>query len=352
GRGAALGILIKGGEALQRSGDVDTVVLDKTGTITEGAPTVTDVLLAPAAQHDEADLLRLAAALEAASQHPLAGAVVQTAKSRGITLPAVEQFQSITGQGITGVADGHAILVGNEALLQAWSVDVAPLRVAAATLAGQGRTTVYVAIDGALAGVLAIADPVRPTTPAAIARLRKLGLDVVLLTGDQQATADAVARTVGITRIVAGVLPAGKVAEIERMQAAGKVVAMVGDGINDAPALARADIGIAIGGGTDVAVEAADIALMRADLAGVADAIALSRRTMRIMHQNLFWAFAYNVIGIPIAAGVLYPSTGLLLSPVIASAAMALSSVSVVANSLRLNQREARGEKREARKRP
>ncbi|MES2305419.1 MAG: heavy metal translocating P-type ATPase [Gemmatimonadota bacterium] len=336
GRGAALGILIKGGEALQRSGDVDTVVLDKTGTVTEGAPAVTEIVLAPAGQFDEDELLVLAAALEAASQHPIAAAVVQSAKNRRLVVPPASQFQSITGQGITGIADGHAVLVGNAALLKQWSVDVAPLSIQATTLATQGRTTVYVAIDGALAGLLAIADPVRTSTPAAIARLRALGLDVVLLTGDQQATADAVARAVGIATVIAGVLPEGKVAEIERLQRAGKVVAMVGDGINDAPALARADIGIAMGGGTDVAVEAADIALMRADLGGVADAIELSRRTMRTMRQNLFWAFAYNVIGIPIAAGVLYPSTGLLLSPVIASAAMALSSVSVVTNSLRL----------------
>ena len=336
GNGAALGILIKGGEALQRSGDVDTIVLDKTGTVTEGAPTLTDILVAPGATIALAELLRLAAALERASQHPLAAAVVRAAEQRGILLPAVEQFQSVTGKGIAGVVDGHAVIVGNAGLLADRTVTTDALASAAQALATRGHTTVYVAIDGALAGVLAIADPVRSTTPAAIARLRALGLEVVLLTGDQQATAEAVAREVGITQVIAGVLPDGKVAEIERLQAAGRVVAMVGDGINDAPALARADIGIAMGGGTDIAVEAADVALLRPDLGGVADAIALSRRTMRTMYQNLFWAFGYNVIGIPIAAGVLYPSTGLLLSPILASAAMAMSSVSVVGNSLRL----------------
>ncbi|MES2123591.1 MAG: heavy metal translocating P-type ATPase [Gemmatimonadota bacterium] len=336
GRGASLGFLIKGGEALQRSGDVTTVVLDKTGTVTEGAPQLTDVVLAPDSAVVEADLLRLAAGLERASQHPLAAAVVRAAESRGTAIPVAEQFQSVTGRGITGVVDGHVVVVGTAALLADWSVSADPLSGPAGELAQRGRTTVFVAIDGALAGVLAIADPVRASTPAAIARLRAMGLQVVMLTGDQQATANAVAREVGLDSVVAGVLPEGKVAEIERLQREGQVVAMVGDGINDAPALARADIGIAMGGGTDIAVEAADIALLRPDLGGVADAIALSRRTMRTMHQNLFWAFAYNVIGIPIAAGVLYPSTGLLLSPILASAAMALSSVTVVGNSLRL----------------
>ena len=336
GKGAEFGILIKGGEALQRSGDVDTVVLDKTGTVTEGTPTVTDVVLAAGVSTTELELLTFAAALERPSQHPLAQAVVRAAEARGATLPPVEQFQSVTGKGITGVVDGHVVIVGNAELLADWTIPHDALHRSAEDLAMRGRTTVYVAIDGVLAGVLAVTDPVRATTPAAIARLRALGLDVVLLSGDHQVTADAVAREVGIARVVAGVLPEGKVAEIERLQAAGRVVAMVGDGVNDAPALARADIGIAMGGGTDVAVDAADVVLLRADLSGVADAIALSRRTMRTMYQNLFWAFGYNIIGIPIAAGVLYPSTGILLSPILASAAMALSSVSVVGNSLRL----------------
>jgi Cu+-exporting ATPase len=231
---------------------------------------------------------------------------------------------------------GRALAVGNEALLQDFAVDVSPLRAVAHRLADEGKTAMYVAVDGALAGVMAVADPIRATSRAAIQRMQRLGLDVVMLTGDNQRTADAVARDAGIGRVVAGVLPAGKVAEIERLQARGRVVAMVGDGINDAPALAKADIGIAMGSGTDIAVEAADIALMRGDLASVVDAIRLSRRTMRTMKQNLFWAFAYNVVGIPVASGLLFPITGLLLSPILASAAMAFSSVSVVMNSLRL----------------
>jgi Cu+-exporting ATPase len=237
--------------------------------------------------------------------------------------------------GATGVVEGRALLVGNAALLADWSVAI-PEPALAEGLAARGRTPVHVAIDGAYAGVLGIADPLRPTSPAAIQRLRELGLDVVLLTGDLRGTAEAIAREAGITQVVAGVLPAGKVAEVARLQAEGHVVAMVGDGINDAPALAQADVGMAMGGGSDIAVEAADVALLRSDLGGVADAVALSRRTMATMHQNLFWAFAYNVVGIPVAAGILYPLFGVLLSPVIASAAMAFSSVSVVGNSLRL----------------
>jgi Cu+-exporting ATPase len=274
--------------------------------------------------------------LERSSQHPLAAAIVAEATTRGAALVEAEGFASITGKGAQGVVQGRALLVGNAALLADWSVDVAPLAAEAAALADRGRTPVFVVVDGALAGLLGVADPVRATSAAAIARLRALGLDVVLLTGDTEATAAAIAREVGITQVVAGVLPDGKVREIERLQGEGRVVAMVGDGINDAPALARADIGIAMGGGTDVAVEAADVALLRGDLTGAADAVALSRRTMATMRQNLFWAFAYNVVGIPIAAGVLYPTVGILLSPIIASAAMAFSSVSVVGNSLRL----------------
>jgi P-type Cu+ transporter len=336
GKGAELGVLIKGGEALQRAGDVTTVVLDKTGTVTEGRPAVTDVLVAPDGGLVEAELLRLAAAVEASSEHPLASAIVRHARERGLSLAAAESFLSVTGQGATGVVEGRGVLVGNEALLAAWAVDVAPLRGDAERLAGAAKTPVYVAVDGQLAGLVAVADPVKDTSRDAVRRLRGLGLDVVMLTGDNQRTADAVARAAGIERVVAGVLPEGKVAEIARLQAGGQVVAMVGDGVNDAPALARADVGIAVGTGTDVAVEAADVALMRGDLGGVAQAVALSRRTMRTMRQNLFWAFVYNVVGIPVAAGVLYPAFGLLLSPVLASAAMAFSSVSVVANSLRL----------------
>jgi Cu+-exporting ATPase len=337
GRGAEFGLLIKGGEALQRAGDVTTVVLDKTGTVTEGRPSVTEMVLPPGSARSAGDLLRLAASLEASSEHPLADAIVRHAREElGLALAPVEGFQSMTGRGAVGVVEGSALAVGNEALMSEYAVRVDPLREAAGKLSAEGKTAVYVAIDGALAGLLAVADPIKPTSQAAVERMRKMGLRVVLLTGDDQRTAEAVARPVGIERVVAGVLPEGKVAEVQRLQKDGAVVAMVGDGINDAPALAQADVGIAIGGGTDIAVEASDVALMRGDLAGVAAAIGLSRRTMRTMKQNLFWAFVYNVVGIPIAAGVLYPAFGLLLSPVLASAAMAFSSVSVVANSLRL----------------
>ncbi len=336
GKGAELGVLIKGGEALQRAGDVTTVVLDKTGTITEGRPTVTDVVLSPSAAVDESELLRLVASLEGSSEHALADAIVRHATDRGLAVVAPEAFESVTGLGVHGVVDGQAVAVGNAAYVRSWAVDPAPLSDVADTLARDAKTPMYAVLNGALAGVIGVSDPVRATSRDAVTQLRAMGLDVIMLTGDNEATARAVARMAGIEHVVSGVLPEGKVAEIERLQADGRVVAMVGDGVNDAPALARADVGIAIGSGTDVAVEAADLALMRGDLSGVADAIRLSRRTMRTMKENLFWAFAYNTVGIPIAAGVLYPVAGLLLSPMLASAAMAFSSVSVVANSLRL----------------
>ncbi len=337
GKGAELGVLIKGGEALQRAGDVTTIVLDKTGTVTEGRPTVTDVSVLPNAKApDERALLRLVASLEKSSEHPLASAIVNHATGLGIVLADAHGFEAITGRGAIGVVDGIAVAVGNEALMTARGANVDPLRLTAEGWAGDGRTPMYVAVDGALAGAIAVADPIRATSRDAIARLRSMGLAVVMLTGDNQRTADAIARQAGVERVVAGVLPDGKVAEIARLQGEGRVVAMVGDGINDAPALARADVGIAIGTGTDIAVEAADVVLMRGDLASAAHAILLSRRTMRTMKQNLFWAFVYNVVGIPVAAGVLYPAFGLLLSPILASAAMAFSSVSVVTNSLRL----------------
>jgi P-type Cu+ transporter len=362
GKGAELGVLIKGGEALQRAGDVTTVVLDKTGTVTEGKPAVTDLLVAdcwgpPPETQSDADrhadqhrsdaarteserredvLLALAASLEASSEHPLAGAIVRHARERGLRLVPTETFHSATGRGAIGTVRGRAVAVGNEGLMGEWAVDVSPLRAEAERLAGEAKTPMYVAVDGHLAGLVAVADPLKATSREAIRRLHGMGLDVVMVTGDNQRTAEAVAREAGIDHVAAGVLPEGKVGEIERLQGSGRVVAMVGDGVNDAPALARADVGIAIGTGTDVAVEAADVALMRGDLLGVAQAIQLSRRTMRTMKQNLFWAFVYNVIGIPVAAGLLYPAFGLLLSPILASAAMAFSSVSVVTNSLRL----------------
>jgi Cu+-exporting ATPase len=336
GRGASAGVLIKGGEALQRAGAIDTVVLDKTGTVTEGRPTVTDVVRAAGTARTDDELLALVASLESASEHPLADAIVRHARDGGLTLTPAEHFRSVTGRGAVAIVAGHEVLVGNEALLAERSIDVAPLRDDAARLAEQARTPVYVAIDGALAGLLAIADPIKATSRDAIATLRRRGLDVVMLTGDTQRTAGAVAREAGIGHVIAGVLPEGKVDAIRRLQQEGRVVAMVGDGVNDSAAIAQSDVGIAIGTGTDIAAEAADVVLMRGDLRSVTQAIVLSRRTMRTMKQNLFWAFIYNVVGIPVAAGVLYPAFGLLLSPIIASAAMAFSSVSVVANSLRL----------------
>jgi P-type Cu+ transporter len=336
GRGAESGILIKGGEALQRTGDVTTVVLDKTGTITEGAPTVTDTLVAPGAERSADEVLRLAASIESESNHPVAEAIVRHARERGLAKHSIQSVEYIVGRGITGVANDVALAVGNAELMAEWSVTVAPLENQARALAGEGKTIVFVATNGVLAGLLAIADPIRATSRSAVAQLRAMGLTVVMLTGDDARTGQAIARQAGIDRVVASVLPEGKVAEIARLQGEGAVIAMAGDGINDAPALAQADVGMAMGGGTAIAAEAADVVLMRSDLAAVAQAILLSRRTMRTMKQNLFWAFVYNVIGIPVAAGVLYPAFGILLTPVIASAAMAFSSVSVVTNSLRL----------------
>jgi Cu+-exporting ATPase len=334
GRGAELGVLIKGGEALERAASADTVVLDKTGTVTEGRPSVVAIEARPPWTEDA--ILRLVGSLERVSEHPLASAIVDSASARGVSISSAEDFTSLGGKGVTGTVENHAIAVGNAGLMHDWGIDVGPLRAWADERARHAETVVFVNIDGELAGAVSIADPVRPTSVDAIQRLRSAGLDVVLLTGDVAATAHAVAKDVGIDRVISGVLPEGKVEAIRRIQDEGHVVVMVGDGINDAPALARADVGVALGSGTDVALEAGDIALLRPDLRGVSDAIALSRRTMRIMRQNLFWAFVYNVLGVPVAAGVLYPATGILLSPILASAAMALSSVSVVTNSLRL----------------
>jgi Cu+-exporting ATPase len=335
GKGAELGILIKGGQALQDLGTITTVALDKTGTVTEGRPAVTDVVRAPTTSFTGAELLSMAASVEALSEHPLADGIVRHARGLGLTLSAAESFQSVSGRGAMGTVDGHGVMVGNQALMHEWSVDVTPLGEVATSLASQAKTPMYVAVDGSLAGIIAVADPIKPTSRDAIAQLHALGLDVVMLTGDNEHTARAIAGQADIDRVVAGALPEEKVAEIKRLQAGGAVVAMVGDGVNDAAAMAQS-IGIAMGTGTDVAIEAADVVLMRGDLRSVPQAIALSRRTMQTMRQNLFWAFVYNVIGIPIAAGVLYPAFGILLNPILASAAMAFSSVSVVTNSLRL----------------
>jgi Cu+-exporting ATPase len=334
GRGAQLGVLIKGGETLQRAGDASVVVLDKTGTITLGKPVVTDVRMVEG--QDEREMMRLLASLENASEHPLAAAIVGRAKERGLAPGQVEKFESHTGRGASGVVDGHTVVAGNARLMTERGLDTRGLTGGDSTFASEGKTTIFVAIDGRLSALVAIADPIKETSREAIERLQAQGLAVVMLTGDSRDTANAIARAAGIASVVAEVMPEGKVDEVKRLQSIGKVVAMVGDGINDAPALAQADVGIAMGTGTDIATEAGDIVLMRGDLNGVADAIAISRATMRTMKQNLFWAFIYNVVGIPIAAGVLYPVFGILLSPIIASAAMAFSSVSVVTNSLRL----------------
>ncbi|HEV2709588.1 MAG TPA: heavy metal translocating P-type ATPase [Edaphobacter sp.] len=334
GRGATFGLLVKGGEALQRLEKIDTVVLDKTGTITMGRPEVTDVLVAGDELEDR--VVRIAAALERSSEHPLGAAVVRYAQQHHLILQEPESFTSQTGFGISGVVEGNIALVGNALLMKQNSISVEPLEANAERLAEAGKTPLWIAIEGSLAGVIAVADTVKPSSVAAIQHLHREGLRVVMLTGDNQQTACAIAREIGIDDVVAGVLPAGKVDAIRRLQLEGRIVAMVGDGVNDAPALAQADVGITMGTGADVAIEAGDVTLMHSDLTGVATAIALSRGTMRVIRQNLFWAFVYNVIGIPLAAGALYPVFGLLLSPVLASAAMALSSFSVVMNSLRL----------------
>jgi Cu+-exporting ATPase len=282
------------------------------------------------------ELLRLIASLESVSEHPLGEAIVTRAQEDGIELAPVEAFQSVTGRGVTGSVAGRGVVVGTPTLLSEWGVDAAPLASRSEALADQGKTPLFIAVDGRLEGVIAVADVERASAAEAVARLERLGVEVILLTGDNARTAEAVARRVGIRTVLAGVLPEGKEAEIRRLQEAGKVVAMVGDGINDGPALARADVGIAMGTGTDVAIEAGDITLLRPDLATIPAALVLARRSMGIMKQNLFWAFVYNTLGIPVAAGVLYPVAGILLSPILASAAMAFSSVSVVTNSLRL----------------
>jgi len=334
GRGAAAGILIKGGEPLERLAAVDTIVFDKTGTLTEGTPRVTDILVVPG--HDRATVLRLAAALESRSEHPLAKAVVAAAGTTAGPLPTVEKMMASPGKGVLGIVDGRRVAAGTEALLRESGIDVTPIESHAREWAANANTVVCVAIDGQAVAALAIADPMRANATAVVSALARHGLHTVMLTGDRRATADAVAKQAGVSEVIAEVLPEGKVAAIRALQAAGHVVAMVGDGLNDAPALAQADIGMAMASGTDIAGEAASVTLMRSDLVSVTEAIVLARTTMRTMKQNLFWAFVYNVIGIPVAAGVLFPVFGILLSPILASAAMALSSVSVVSNSLRL----------------
>jgi len=335
GRGAQQGLLVKNAEALERLEKVTVLVVDKTGTLTEGKPRLTDVL--PAAGIDEKELLTLAASLEQSSEHPLAAAIVQGAKARNLALEAVTDFRSVTAGGVAGTLKGRAVMVGNPEILRNEKVSgLDALEAAAVALQEGGKTAMFAAIDGRAAGILAVADPIKDSSAEAIGELHGLGIKLVMLTGDNRRTAAAVAKTLGLDDVQAEIEPAGKVAHVKKLRGAGEHVAMAGDGINDAPALSEAEVGIAMGTGTDIAMQSAGITLVKGDLRGIAQAIRLSRATMWNIRENLFFAFFYNAIGIPVAAGVLYPFFGLLLSPVIAGAAMSLSSVSVIGNALRL----------------
>ena len=334
GRGAGAGVLIKNAEALERMEKVDTLVVDKTGTLTQGKPSVTAVRTASDVTEDE--LLRLAASLERGSEHPLAVAIVDEAEKRGLALAKAADFDSPTGKGVFGTVEGRSIVIGNARFLAESGVETAALAAEAETLRSDGATAIFVAVDGEAAGIIAIADPIKPTTPAAIEALHREGIRIVMLTGDNRTTAEAVARRLGIDEVEADVLPDRKSEVVQRLRKEGRVVAMAGDGVNDAPALATADVGIAMGTGTDVAIESAGVTLLGGDLTGIVRARRLSHATMRNIRQNLFFAFIYNAAGVPVAAGVLYPTFGILLSPIIAAAAMALSSVSVIGNALRL----------------
>src|SRR6478735_7589952 len=334
GRGAQAGVLIKNAESLERMEKVDTLVVDKTGTLTEGKPKV--VAIIPSAGFNETDILRLAATVERASEHPLADAIVRSAKERSLDLGKVDEFDSPTGKGATGKVDGKTIVLGNASFLKSLGIDAQSLNDRGERLRGDGATVINIAIDGKLAGLFAIADPVKASTPDALKALAAEGIKVIMLTGDNRTTANAVARSLGITDVEAEVLPDQTSAVVAKLQKAGRIVAMAGDGVNDAPALAAAEVGIAMGTGTDVAMESAGVTLLKGDLTGIVRARRLSQATMSNIRQNLFFAFIYNAAGIPIAAGILYPAFGLLLSPIIAAAAMALSSVSVVGNALRL----------------
>ena len=334
GRGAQSGVLIKNAEALERFEKVDTLVIDKTGTLTEGKPKVVAVRAFAGIAED--DLLRLAASLEHGSEHPLAAAIVEAATERKLALAPVQDFDSPSGKGVTGTVEGRRIDIGNQLMMQAGAIDVSALEKTAEDLRAEGATAIFVAIDGKPSGVLAIADPIKATTAEAIRSLRDAGIRVVMLTGDNRTTAEAVARKLDIADVEAEVLPQDKGKIVERLRKQGRIVAMAGDGVNDAPALAAADVGIAMGTGTDVAIQSAGVTLLKGDLQGIVTARRLSQATMGNIRQNLFFAFIYNAAGVPIAAGVLYPVFGLLLSPIIAAAAMALSSVSVIANALRL----------------
>ena len=334
GKGAENGILIKGGEALETTHKINTIIFDKTGTITEGKPTVTDIITTGIMDSDS--LLQITASAEKGSEHPLGDAIVKSAEDKGLELYPIEHFESITGQGINATIQGKQLLIGNIRLMQEMNIAVEAVLKDADTLAAQGKTPMYIALDSKLAGIIAVADVVKPGSAKAVKKLMEMGIEVAMITGDNRRTAEAIAKQVGITRVLSEVLPQDKSGEVKKLQQEGRRVAMVGDGINDAPALVQSDIGIAIGSGTDVAMESADIVLMHSDLMDVVTAIQLSKSTIRNIKQNLFWAFAYNVAGIPLAAGVLHIFGGPLLNPIFAAAAMSLSSVSVLSNALRL----------------
>jgi Au+-exporting ATPase len=334
GRGAELGVLFRKGEALQLLKDAQVVAVDKTGTLTEGHPVLTDFEVTRSFQRDE--VLSLVAAVEARSEHPIAKAIVDAAKLQQLGLPQVERFESVTGMGVNASANGQAIQIGADRYMVQLGIEVAPFAATAQRLGDEGKTPLYFAIDGSLAGIIAVADPIKESTPAAIQALHQLGLKVAMITGDNARTAHAIAKQLGIDEVIAEVLPEGKVKAVQQLKVKYGNIAFVGDGINDAPALAEADVGLAIGTGTDVAIESADVVLMSGNLQGVANAIALSKATIGNIHQNLFWAFAYNTLLIPVAAGLLYPAYGILMSPIFAAGAMALSSVFVLGNALRL----------------
>jgi len=338
GRGATMGVLFKNAEALEVMRKVDMLVVDKTGTLTEGHPELVSVV--PAAGFEENVIVRLAASLERSSEHPLAAAIVRGAETRGLDLAAAENFQSVTGKGVTGRVDGHDIALGNIKLLEEAGIDARDLARQADVGRAEGQTVMFLAIDGQAAGLIGVADPVKQSTPEAIRLLHEEGIEIVMLTGDNEKTAEAVAGRLGIDRVQAEVMPDQKAEVVKQLQAEGRIVAMAGDGINDAPALAQAQVGIAMGTGTDVAMESAGVTLVKGDLLGIARARRLSRAVMKNIKQNLFFAFVYNSSGVPVAAGVLYPVFGVLLSPMIAAAAMSFSSVSVITNALRLKRVE------------
>jgi Cu+-exporting ATPase len=334
GKGANAGVLFKNAEAIEAMRQVNTLVVDKTGTLTEGKPKL--VSITPTEGWGEQKLLSLAASLERASEHPLAAAIVGGAGERGVELTKVESFDSITGKGVRGQVDGHLVALGNRALLDELQIDAGDLLTKAEALRADGQTVMFVAVEGHVAGLVGVADPIKSTTPEAIRQLHQEGIRIVMLTGDSRTTAEAVAKKLNIDEVVAEVLPDQQAQAVKRFQTEGRVVAMAGDGINDAPALAQAEVGIAMGTGTDVAMKSAGVTLVKGDLRGILRARRLSRATMRNIKQNLFWAFVYNALGVPIAAGALYPVFGILLSPMIAAAAMSFSSVSVIGNALRL----------------